>query len=85
MGNLWCVACAILWRTCWSCWLQGCPPLALAVAIRTTGRDVRHTLDLPRANATADDALRELVLNEDRIITKDRGFRAPHVLSGRPK
>jgi predicted nuclease of predicted toxin-antitoxin system len=61
-------------------------PLALAVAIRMTGRDVRHTLDLPRANATTDDGIRELVLREDRIvITKDRGFRASHVLNGRPK
>jgi predicted nuclease of predicted toxin-antitoxin system len=61
-------------------------PLALAVAIRMTGRDVRHTLDLPRANATTDDRIREFVLDEDRaVITKDRGFRASHVLSGQPK
>lgn len=61
-------------------------PLALAVAIRMTGRDVKHTLDLPRANDTKDDALRELLYNEDRtIITKDRGFRASHILSGRPE
>ncbi|MBX2980791.1 MAG: DUF5615 family PIN-like protein [Flavobacteriales bacterium] len=60
-------------------------PLALAVAIRMTGRDVLHTLDLPLANRTSDDLLRELVEREDRVmITKDRGFRASHVLSGRP-
>ncbi|MBL0128329.1 MAG: DUF5615 family PIN-like protein [Flavobacteriales bacterium] len=61
-------------------------PLALAVAMRMAGRDVRHTLDPPRANATTDDALRDLIMSEDRvIITKDRGFRASHVLRGRPK
>lgn len=32
-------------------------PLALAVAIRMTGRDVRHTLDLPLAYETSDDLL----------------------------
>jgi predicted nuclease of predicted toxin-antitoxin system len=61
-------------------------PLALAVAIRMTGRDVRHTLDLPLANRTSDDLVRDLVEQEDRVmVTKDRGFRASHVLSGRPK
>ena len=60
-------------------------PLALAVAIRMTGRDVRHTLDLPRANQTKDDQIRALVLVEDRaVITKDRGFRASHMLTGQP-
>lgn len=54
--------------------------------MRMTGRDVRHTLDLPRANRTADDTLRDLVQQEERIlITKDRGFRASHVLRGEPK
>ena len=61
-------------------------PLASAVAIRMTGRDVRHTLDLPRANQTKDDQIRTLVLEEDRVvITKDRGFRASHILTGQPK
>jgi predicted nuclease of predicted toxin-antitoxin system len=61
-------------------------PLALAVAIRMTGRDVRHTLDLPLANETSDDLLRDLTEREERIIiTKDRGFRASHVLTGNPE
>ena len=61
-------------------------PLSLAVALRMTGRDVCHTLDLPLANRTSDDLLRDLVDREDRVmVTKDRGFRASHVLQGRPK
>ena len=51
-----------------------------------TGRDVRHTLDLPRADQIKDDRIRALVFEEDRVvITKDRGFRASHMLSGQPK
>jgi len=61
-------------------------PLALAVAIRMSGRDVKHTLDLTRANKTSDDVIRELLEEEDRIlITKDRDFRISHTLQAQPK
>jgi len=61
-------------------------PLALAVAIRMTGRDVLHTLDLPLANATSDDLIRDLAEREQRVVvTKDRGFRASHMLRKSPR
>ena len=61
-------------------------PLPLAVAIRMTGRDVKHTLDLPLANKTSDDGVRQLAMLEDRIvITKDKGFRESHILNDDPK
>lgn len=58
-------------------------PLALAVAIRMTGRDVKHTLDLTLKNRTSDELIRDQVKDEERIlITKDRGFRSSHILRG---
>ena len=61
-------------------------PLALAVAIRMSGRDVKHTLDLTLRNRTSDELIRDKVLEEERVlITKDKGFRASHILRGKPK
>lgn len=61
-------------------------PLALAVAIRMTGRDVIHTLDLPQANATKDHRINDLLTEEDRVlITKDRDFKASHITQGIPE
>ena len=60
-------------------------PLALSVVIRMTGRDVKHTLDLPLANRTSDQLIGDLVEDEKRVlITKDRGFSASHILYGKP-
>jgi predicted nuclease of predicted toxin-antitoxin system len=61
-------------------------PLALAVAIRMTGRDVKHTLDLTLRNSTSDELIHKKLLEEGRIlITKDRDFRTSHILRSEPK
>ena len=62
-------------------------PLALAVAMRMTGRDVLHTLDLPRANQTKDDQITALWCSRRTVRSsrRNRGFRASHMLSGQPK
>jgi len=61
-------------------------PLALAVGIRMTGRDVKHTLDLSRANRTSDDTIRLLLNEEGRVlITKDGDFKVSHFLYSIPR
>ncbi|MDX9749627.1 MAG: DUF5615 family PIN-like protein [Flavobacteriales bacterium] len=61
-------------------------PLALAVAMRMIGHDVKHTLDLTRANRTSDDTIHALVEDEERVlITKDRDFKVSFHLRGLPK
>lgn len=49
------------------------------------GHDVVHTLDLPLANRTSDQAIQEIASQQDRVvITKDRDFVISFVLCGEP-
>lgn len=51
-------------------------PRRLALRLRALGHDALHTLDLPLANRTPDDAINALSLLEHRIvITQGRRFR----------
>jgi predicted nuclease of predicted toxin-antitoxin system len=59
-------------------------PRRLALAIRTQGYDVLHTLDLPDANKTPDAHIKALSEQVQRIdIPKDGDFRNSLVISSR--
>ncbi len=60
-------------------------PGRLALRLRALGHDALHTLDLPLANRTPDDAINALSLLEHRIvITKDADFVNSFLLSHQP-
>lgn len=61
-------------------------PRRLCVWLRTAGHDVRHTLDLPLGNRTADSVILQIAQREQRIVvTKDDDFVQSHLISGRPE
>ena len=61
-------------------------PLQLARLLGLAGYDVRHTLELPNGNRTADREIVEVAVREDRIvITKDSDFVQSFLLTGRPR
>lgn len=52
-------------------------PRSLAVLLESSGHDAVHTLDLPRANRTADRGISRLADAEDRVVvSKDKAGRA---------
>ncbi|MSP39459.1 MAG: hypothetical protein EXR70_13310 [Deltaproteobacteria bacterium] len=60
------------------------PPSLCAVLARH-GHDANHTLDLPAKNATKDNILTQISLDEQRVvISKDSDFFYSHLLLGRP-
>lgn len=60
-------------------------PMALAFWLRERGYDVIHTRELPEQNATEDNVLLRLSMQEKRVvISKDRDFVEQILLTGRP-
>jgi predicted nuclease of predicted toxin-antitoxin system len=60
-------------------------PRRLALRLHALGHDALHTLDLPLANRTPDDAINALSLLAHRIvITKDADFVNSFLLSRKP-
>jgi len=50
-------------------------PHKLAELLESLGHDALHTLDLPEKNRTSDESLRQLALDDDRVlVTKDADF-----------
>ena len=61
-------------------------PLQLARWLTLSGHEVRHTLELPNGNRTADREIVEVAMREDRIvITKDSDFVQSFLLTGQPR
>src|SRR4051812_4774848 len=61
-------------------------PRRISVWLREHGHGAIHTLDLPEANRTTDEAIVELSLLESRVvITKDADFVDTHILHHRPE
>jgi hypothetical protein len=61
-------------------------PQQLARWLVQCGHDVRHTLELPNGNRTADHEIVEVAMREDRIVvTKDSDFVQAFLLTGQPR
>jgi predicted nuclease of predicted toxin-antitoxin system len=60
-------------------------PFKLALSLRGKGYDVLHTDDLPKKERTSDKEIREVSINQDRVvITKDTDFLDSHLVQGIP-
>lgn len=60
-------------------------PRKLAAQLKEIGCDARHTLSLPKANCTSDQAINEFSMKEQRIvITKDADFVDSFLIQGLP-
>jgi predicted nuclease of predicted toxin-antitoxin system len=60
-------------------------PPSLCKVLAQHGHDAIHTLELPAKNATKDNVLNHLSVNEGRIvISKDSDFFYSHLVLGRP-
>ena len=61
-------------------------PYGIAQMLREDGFDVIHTNDLPDKERTTDSYIRDISVNEERIvITKDYDFLDTHILKTIPK
>lgn len=61
-------------------------PFRLANNLKTKGYDILHTDDLPDKERTTDKEIRNISIQQNRIIiTKDSDFLDSHVLLGVPK
>jgi predicted nuclease of predicted toxin-antitoxin system len=61
-------------------------PYKLALSLRDRGFDALHTDDLPNKERTTDGEIRNVALNQDRIvITKDSDFLDSHLIQGIPE
>ena len=61
-------------------------PFKLILILRNKGFDVIHTDNLPSKEQTTDREIREISLEEDRIvISKDSDFLDSHLIIGEPK
>jgi len=60
-------------------------PRRLCGVLASHGHDAVHTLDLPTGNATSDEAINQVSLDDRRVvISKDTDFFFSHTLYGRP-
>ena len=61
-------------------------PFKLALNLRNKGFDVIHTDDLPHKEQTSDQEIRQISVEQDRIvISKDSDFLDSHIIIGVPK
>ena len=61
-------------------------PFKLALNLRNKGFDVLHTDNLPHKEETSDKEIRDLSVEQDRIvISKDSDFLDSHLIVGMPK
>lgn len=61
-------------------------PKRLAHLFSALNMDARHTLELPKQNATPDQEIIELADKEERIVvTKDSDFLDNYILQGQPQ
>lgn len=61
-------------------------PFKLALNLKNKGFDVIHTDDLPQKEQTSDREIRQISLEQDRIvISKDSDFLDSHIIIGIPK
>lgn len=50
-------------------------PMRLAIFLRANGHDTLHTRDFPQQNATSDNAINDISIEQERVvITKDADF-----------
>ncbi|GEM88345.1 DUF5615 family PIN-like protein [Meiothermus granaticius] len=60
-------------------------PLRLVRLLKEQGHDAVHTSELPRGNATPDEEINALSLQEERVVvTKDADFVQSLILHGKP-
>lgn len=60
-------------------------PRSLARLLRDNGHDAIHTLDLPQRNATGDNYISEISMQEERVvISKDSDFYNDYFIRGQP-
>jgi len=60
-------------------------PPSLCAVLGRYGHDAKHTLDLPAKNATKDNVLNQISVDEKRaVISKDSDFFYSHLVLGRP-
>ncbi|NJM16362.1 MAG: DUF5615 family PIN-like protein [Bacteroidales bacterium] len=60
-------------------------PFRLAKALKARSYDILHTDELPNKERTSDKEIREISVNQDRIvITKDSDFLYSHIIQGIP-
>jgi predicted nuclease of predicted toxin-antitoxin system len=60
-------------------------PRRLCGVLASHGHEAVHTLDLPAGNATGDEAINRISLDDRRVvISKDTDFFFSHTLHGRP-
>lgn len=60
-------------------------PRRLCGVLASHGHEAAHTLDLPAGNATSDEAVNRISLDDRRVvISKDTDFFFSHTLYGRP-
>ncbi len=61
-------------------------PYKLALMLKNKGNDILHTDDLPNKERTTDNEIRDISLNQNRIvITKDSDFLDSHLVNRSPK
>ncbi len=60
-------------------------PPSLCAVLGRYGHDAKHTLELPAKNATKDNVLNQISVDEQRVvISKDSDFFYSHLVLGRP-
>src|SRR5207249_5724653 len=60
-------------------------PAGLCSLLLVNGHEAVHTRELPAGNATKDEIINDLSLNEQRVvISKDTDFYHSHLLHGKP-
>ncbi len=61
-------------------------PIALSYLLKHRGYDAIHTMELPDSNASSDELIISIAIQEDRVvITKDSDFLESYLINSQPK
>lgn len=61
-------------------------PIALSYLLKHRGYDAIHTMELPDSNASSDELITSIAIQEDRVvITKDSDFLESYLINSQPK
>ncbi|MEN9303208.1 MAG: hypothetical protein RL264_1637 [Bacteroidota bacterium] len=61
-------------------------PIALSYLLKHRGYDAKHTMELPDSNASSDELITSIAIQEDRVvITKDSDFLESYLINSQPK
>jgi predicted nuclease of predicted toxin-antitoxin system len=61
-------------------------PIALSYLLKHRGYDAIHTMELPDSNASSDELITSITIQENRIvITKDNNFLESYLINAKPK